>query len=60
LSTDRANKVVRYLIEKEGMDGRRFQAVGCGEFRPIDTNSTPEGRQKNRRVNILIVTTDKK
>jgi chemotaxis protein MotB len=60
LSTDRANKVVRYLIENEGMDGRRFQAVGCGEFRPIDTNSTLEGRQKNRRVNILIVTTNKK
>lgn len=60
LSTDRANKVVRYFIEKENMDGRRFQAVGLGEYRPIDTNDTPEGRQKNRRVNILIVTTQKK
>lgn len=60
LSTDRANKVVRYFVEKAGMDGRRFQAVGCGEFRPIASNSTPEGRQKNRRVNILIVTTNKK
>ncbi|MDF2673270.1 MAG: chemotaxis protein MotB [Clostridiales bacterium] len=59
LSTDRANKVVRYFIEKEGMDGRRFQAVGLGEYRPIDTNDTPEGRQTNRRVNILIVTTQK-
>jgi chemotaxis protein MotB len=60
LSTDRANKVVRYFVEKDGMDGRRFQAAGCGEFRPKDTNSTPEGRQKNRRVNILIVTSNKK
>jgi chemotaxis protein MotB len=59
LSTDRANKVVRYFIEKEGIDGKRFQAVGLGEYRPIDTNDTPEGRQKNRRVNILIVTKDK-
>ena len=58
-STDRANKVVRYFIEKEGMDGKRFQAVGLGEYRPITTNDTPEGRQKNRRVNILIVTKDK-
>lgn len=59
LSTDRANKVVRYFIEKEGLDGRRFQAVGLGEYRPIDTNDTPEGRQTNRRVNILIVTSQK-
>jgi chemotaxis protein MotB len=59
LSSDRANKVVRYFIEKEGIDGKRFQAVGLGEYRPIDTNDTPEGRQKNRRVNILIVTKDK-
>lgn len=56
LSTDRANKVVRYFIEKEGLDGKRFQAVGLGEYRPIADNDTPEGRQKNRRVNILIVT----
>lgn len=60
LSTDRANKVVRYFIEKEGLDGKRFQAVGLGEYRPIDTNDTPQGRQKNRRVNILLVTTQKK
>jgi chemotaxis protein MotB len=59
LSTDRANKVVRYFIEKESLEGKRFQAVGLGEYRPIDSNSTPEGRQKNRRVNILIVTTEK-
>lgn len=60
LSTDRANKVVRYFIEKEGLDGKRFQAVGLGEYRPIDTNDTPEGRQNNRRVNILLVTTQNK
>jgi chemotaxis protein MotB len=59
LSSDRANKVVRHFVEKEGMDGKRFQAVGVGEYRPIDTNDTPEGRQKNRRVNILIITKDK-
>jgi chemotaxis protein MotB len=59
LSSDRANKVVRHFVEKEGMDGKRFQAVGVGEYRPIATNDTPEGRQKNRRVNILIVTKDK-
>ena len=55
LSADRAVKVVRYFTEAKGMDGRRFQSVGCGEFNPIDTNNTEEGMQKNRRVNILIL-----
>jgi chemotaxis protein MotB len=59
LSTDRAIKVVRSFVDNVDMDGRRFQAVGCGEYRPIASNDTPEGRQKNRRVNILIVTSQK-
>lgn len=59
LSTDRAVKVVRYFTEKKGLNSSKYMAIGCGEFRPIATNATPEGRQKNRRVNILIVTTEK-
>lgn len=59
LSTDRAVKVVRYLAGQPGLDGSRFSAVGCGEFRPIASNASLEGRQKNRRVNILIVSTEK-
>lgn len=59
LSTDRAVKVVKYFVDNKKMDGKRFQAVGCGEYRPIATNSTPQGRQTNRRVNILIVSTKK-
>lgn len=57
LSADRAVKVVRYFTENKRLDPTKFVATGCGEFRPIDTNSTPQGRQRNRRVNILIVTT---
>ncbi|QCX32343.1 chemotaxis protein MotB [Caloramator sp. E03] len=59
LSTDRAVKVVRYFTEVRKLNPTKFMAVGCGEFKPIDTNSTAEGRQKNRRVNILIVTSEK-
>lgn len=60
LSSDRAVKVAKYFVDNKKIDGKRFQAIGCGEYRPIDTNSTPEGRQKNRRVNILIITNTKK
>ncbi|KRQ87049.1 Motility protein B [Caloramator mitchellensis] len=56
LSADRAVKVVRFLVENKGVSPERITAVGAGEFRPIASNATPEGRQKNRRVNILIVT----
>lgn len=59
LSTDRAVKVVRYFTDTEKLEGKRFTAVGCGEYKPIDTNDTNEGRKNNRRVNILIVTPDK-
>lgn len=59
LSSDRAVKVARFLVEIKGLNPKRIQAVGCGEFRPIDTNETPEGRKKNRRVNILILTSEK-
>ncbi|CDF58011.1 OmpA family protein [Thermobrachium celere] len=59
LSSDRAVKVVRYLVEEKGLNPQKIQAVGCGEFRPIASNETPEGRKKNRRVNILILTKDK-
>lgn len=59
LSADRAVKVARFLIESKGLNPTKIQAVGCGEFRPIESNNTPEGRKKNRRVNILILTKEK-
>lgn len=59
LSADRAVKVVRYLTEVRGLKSAKFMAVGCGEFRPVADNSTPDGRQENRRVNILIESTKK-
>lgn len=54
LSTARASSVVRLLAES-GAPTARLVAVGYGEFRPIDTNSTPEGRARNRRVTVMIL-----
>lgn len=54
LSTARASSVVRLLAES-GAAPERFIAVGYGEFRPSDSNSTPEGRSRNRHVTITIL-----
>lgn len=54
LSTSRALSVVRYF-ESQGINPARMGALGFGEYRPIATNITPEGRQANRRVNIVVL-----
>ena len=51
LSDQRADSVRRYLISK-GVSPGRITSVGLGESRPLVTNSTAEGRQQNRRVEI--------
>ncbi len=55
LSTARATAAVRFLVEKAGVDPHRLGAVGYGEFRPVADNSTAEGRAKNRRIAITIL-----
>jgi len=42
------------LITDSGLDPSYFYARGCGEERPIASNDTPEGRQLNRRVEVMI------
>lgn len=54
LSTSRALSVVRYF-ERQGINPERMGALGYGEYRPIATNNTAEGRQANRRVNIVVL-----
>lgn len=49
LSTKRAQACMDYLIER-GIDKDRLNAIGMGESRPLADNLTPEGREKNRRV----------
>jgi chemotaxis protein MotB len=55
LSTARATAAVRFLSERAGVDPRRLGAVGYGEFRPVADNSTAEGRARNRRIAITIL-----
>jgi chemotaxis protein MotB len=55
LSTSRATAAVRFLCEKGGVDPRRLGVVGYGEFRPVADNSTPEGRARNRRIALTIL-----
>lgn len=54
LSQSRAQAVVDYLVSK-GISADMLKAVGYGESKPIDTNQTPEGRSKNRRVEFLVL-----
>lgn len=54
LSTARASAVAEYIISRSKINPRRISTMGFGEYRPIDTNETPEGRQKNRRVEIIL------
>lgn len=54
LSTDRANVVLKYLEDKNVIDPAKYLAIGYGLYSPIADNSTPEGRAKNRRVEIYI------
>ena len=54
LSQRRANTVGEYLYTQGIMD-QRIMTVGMGEHHPIADNSTPEGRQLNRRVEITLV-----
>ena len=56
LSTARATAAVRFLTESAGVDPHRVGAVGYGEFRPVADNSTAEGRARNRRIAVTILT----
>jgi len=54
LSKERAGSV-RVYLESKGVAGSRLESKGFGETQPIDTNRTPTGRAKNRRVEFHIV-----
>ncbi len=54
LSALRASSVVQVLQNKFGVDPQRLTAGGRGEYNPVATNATAEGRQLNRRTQIII------
>jgi len=55
LSTARATNVVQYLAERHPILNARLEAAGCADIRPVASNATPEGRAKNRRVEIRVL-----
>jgi chemotaxis protein MotB len=55
LSTARAVNVVKLFIDKESFSPNKLIAVGYGEYKPVADNSTAEGRSKNRRIDIIIL-----
>jgi chemotaxis protein MotB len=54
LSTARATYILQYLINAK-VPPARMSAVGYGEYRPVVSNATPEGRAENRRVDVVIL-----
>ena len=55
LSTARATKLVRLFIERQEFRPARLSASGYGEFHPVASNETAEGRSENRRVDIIVL-----
>lgn len=55
LSTARATSVLHYLVDEKGITPDLVHATGYGEYRPVASNDATEGRQQNRRVEIVIL-----
>jgi len=55
LSTARALSVLHYLVDEKGVSPDRISAIGYGEYRPVASNDDKEGRQMNRRVEVVIL-----
>jgi outer membrane protein OmpA-like peptidoglycan-associated protein len=54
LGQKRATSVAGYLVGQKGLDPTQVRVVSYGASKPIDDNSSPSGRRKNRRVEILV------
>ena len=57
LSTARAMAVMTLLVDDSGFDPQKISVAGYGQYRPVSTNATPEGRKMNRRVDLVVVAT---
>jgi len=56
LSASRATNVVRFLIDKVGVDPKKVYAVGMSKYHPIGDNNSSSGRSLNRRIEIMLET----
>ena len=57
LSTARATSVVAFLVEDVGIPSERLTIAGYGEFRPVAPNDSDPNRARNRRVDIVVLST---
>jgi chemotaxis protein MotB len=55
LSTARATHALKYLLKNFDIETGKISATGYAEFRPLAENSTAEGRAKNRRVDLVML-----
>jgi chemotaxis protein MotB len=55
LSTARANRIGRMLLDLHAIPPDRLSAAGYAEFHPVDTNATAQGRANNRRVDLVVL-----
>jgi chemotaxis protein MotB len=55
LSTSRATNVLQYLTRQDDFDPGKISATGYGEYRPVSDNGSDDGRRKNRRVDIVLL-----
>jgi chemotaxis protein MotB len=55
LSTARATQGLKYLLKNFDVEAGKISATGYAEFRPIADNATPEGRARNRRVDLVMI-----
>jgi chemotaxis protein MotB len=58
LSSDRATQVLRRFVEQGKLDPVRIKAVGYGDARPLLPNDTAEGLRANRRVDIVVMSSE--
>jgi len=56
LSQRRANAVIQYLAAEKNVPGYKIYLIGLGKDKPVESNKTSDGRAKNRRVDIRLMT----
>ncbi len=55
LSASRAINIAKYFVDKHGIDPGRITSIGYAEHKPLTSNDSPDGRAKNRRVDIVLL-----
>lgn len=58
LSSERASNIAIYFEDVKGINPFILRPIGYGKNYPVDTNDTPEGRERNRRVDMVIVSNE--